>query len=768
MVDSVPRGIDRRAMVIHATGLMLSLPISGATGSDVEAVEPGKPDPDPGEIASWLKIDTEGRITVCFGKMDMGQGVDVAIAQIVAEELYADMSQVSVIMGDTALTCDQGGASGSTGVQSGIVFRNAAAEARRILIEWAAVELQTPVEQLRTASGTVFVNGDRGRAVSYGKLAESRHFRAKLKWNGKLGNGLRVEGFAPTKDRGSYSVIGQSVPRFDVPGKVSGASAFVTDIRLDGMRHGRMIRPPVAGAVPKEVDARSTNLIPGVDIVRRGGFLGVVADTEWHAIQAAEQLRVTWTDVRSPFPGSENIYDHIRAAPVAKRQIDIDVGDFEAAWTSAATQVEAEFEWPFQSHACMGPACAVADVRSDGARCWTASQKPHEVRAGIAALCNLPLDSVRATWVPGPGSYGRNDAGDAALDAAFLSQAVGKPVRVQGTRHEGHGWDPKGPASIHRARAAIDPAGNVIAYEFMSKGFSRHEVAPSERDPSDSLAGKFMGFPERMRHMFGTPMQRYQFANSRLGWETVAPLMRGASPLRGAHLRDPLGPQILFASESFMDELAASTKADPIEFRMRHLDDERAREVLRAASERARWKLRPTGDRGTGKDDVYVGRGVACAKRFNTYVATIADVEVNTKTGAVWARRFTVAHDCGLIVNPGALKLCLEGNVVQGISRTLCEEVKFDEKSVTSVDWLTYPILEIGGAPEAIDVVLIDRPEIDPSGAGEATIGTIPAAIGNAIFDATGVRVRRAPITPERLLASLAKNSDIQERVRRR
>jgi CO/xanthine dehydrogenase Mo-binding subunit len=387
--------------------------------------------------------------------------------------------------------------------------------------------------------------------------------------------------------------------------------------------------------------------------------------------------------------------------------------------------------------------------------CWSGTQKSHFVQAGIAATLEVPLDKVHVKWTNGPGSYGRNDADDAAMDAAVMAKATGRPVRVQYMREQGTGWDPKGPASIHRARAAIDASGAMVAYEFTSKGFSRVDVDTNGSHTYDTLAGQTRGVALKSGDGFGVPAESYEFPNKRLAWETIPPLLDRSSPLRSSHLRDPVGPQIHFASESFMDEVAAALNLDPIEFRLRHIKDPRDVALIKAAAEKAGWQTRPSPRRDQTGNKV-AGRGIAYAQRNGTRVAVVAEVEVDRSTGKIWARRFTVAHDCGQIINPDGLEKCIEGNIVQGISRTLWEEVKFDGKNVTSVDWLTYPILDITETPEKIESVLINHPEIAPSGAGEPSIRPVAAAIANAIFDATGVRIRRVPFSPDRVKAAFA------------
>jgi CO/xanthine dehydrogenase Mo-binding subunit len=521
------------------------------------------------------------------------------------------------------------------------------------------------------------------------------------------------------------------------------------------MLHGRMIRPPVAGAVPIAVDDSSIRDIPGVQVVREQGFIGLVAPKEWDAIRASEKLKVTWSDAKPPFPDQAAIYDHIRNAPVVKRDVEVNVGDVDAAFASAARVVEHTYEWPFQSHAPMAPACGFADVRDGEATIWSGTQKPHAVAQGIALMLKLPPGKVKCVAMTGPGSYGRNDSGDATMDAAVLSKAVGKPVRVQGMRYEGHGWDPKAPASIHISRAAIDKDGKVTAWHFETKGFSKRDLFTQESDPAHTLAGQLLGVPLKHTAIFGPPGESYAFEARRKASSTIPPLLDRASPLRTSHLRDPGGPQIHFAVESFMDEVALATSTDPVEFRLRYLTNPRDIAVIKAVSEKAGWKAR-VGARKQTSGEVLVGQGVAYATRGGTRVAIVAEVEVNRTTGKVWPRRFFVAHDCGQVIAPDLLRQTIEGNIVQGTSRALWEEVKFDHGSVTSTDWRSYPILDMTEAPETIDIILIDHPEIAPTGAGEGAIRPTAAAIANAIFDATGIRLRQAPFTPERLKAGMA------------
>ena len=760
-MTKLERDFSRRSVLKAGGALVVSvgMPISLDTvlGINAALAQGAMPPLTPDQLSSYIAVNADGTVSAFFGKMDMGQGLFVAIGQMVADELDVPFKAVRVIMGDTATSVNQGGASGSTGVQmGGKQMRAAAAEARRVLVEMAAEKLSLPADQLTVTDGIVHAKNDATKKASYAELIGGRYFNVQLEWNKQIGNLLYAPGKAKPKDAKDYKIVGKPIAREDIAPKAYAQEDFCTDVKVPGMVHGRVIRPAIAGAVPTKVDESSIKDIPGAKVVWDKGFLGVVADKEWDASKAAEKLQVQWSEVAPPFPDQNALYDHIRRAPVRKREVDKnETGNVNEAFATPARVIEAEYEWPFQSHACMGPACAVVEIKDGKVTCWTGSQKPHFVRNGIAGTLGIPAENVHVIWVVGPGSYGRSDADDGAMDAAVLAKAVGKPVRVQYTRAQATGWDPKGPASIHRARAAIDIRGNVGAYEFVSKGFSRIDVNTNGGAPWDTLAGQVRGVELKSGDGFGWPAESYHFNNKRLAWETIAPLLDRASPLRSAHLRDPVGPQIHFASESFIDELAAALNLDPIEFRLRHIKEPRDIAVIKAAAEKAGWQSRPSPRRDQTGNKVS-GRGMAYAQRNGTRVAVVAEVDIDRASGKIWARKFTVAHDCGQIINPDGLRHTIEGNIVQGVSRTLWEEVKFDAKNVTSVDWMSYPILDITETPETIDIVLIDHPEIAPSGAGEPSIRPVAAAIANAIFDATGVRIRRVPFSPDRVKQALS------------
>ena len=691
--------LTRRSVLLGGGALVVSIG-AGVTLDTVltigQAFAQGtKPPLTPDQLSSYIAVNADGWVAAYFGKMDMGHGLHVAIGQIVAEELDVPFESVKVFMADTATSVNQGGASGSTGIQlGGKQMRMAAAEARRVLVEMAAASLSIPADRLTVSDGVVRAADDKAKSISYAQLIGGQYFNVQLDWNRQYGNALYAPGKAQPKKPSEHKIVGQPIKREDIAPKVFCQEDFCTDVKVPDMMHGRMIRPGVAGAVPVKVDDSAIKNIPGARVVWDKGFLGVVADKEWDAIQAAEKLKVEWSAQQPPFPEQASLHDYIRKASVRKRVVEQQNGDVDAAFKTAARVIEAEYEWPFQSHASMGPACSLVEIKDGKVTCWSGTQKSHFVQQGIAATLQMPVDAVHVIFKPGPGSYGRNDADDCAMDAAVLAKAAGRPVRLQYMRDQGTGWDPKGPASTHHAKAGLNAAGEVIAYEFTSKAFSRVDVDTNGGKPPDTLTGQTLGVALKSGDGFGVPAESYAIANKRLAWETIPPLLDRASPLRTSHLRDPVGPQIHFASESFIDEVAAAVNADPIEFRLRHIKEPRDVAIIKAAAQKANWETRPSPRRDQTGTKVS-GRGIAYAQRNGTRIAVIAEVDIDRSTGKIWARKFTVAHDCGQIINPDGLVKCVEGNIVQGVSRAPWEDVTFDRNAVTSIDWVTYPILDI-------------------------------------------------------------------------
>ena len=717
------------------------------------------PAPPPTQLDSWLSVASNGDVTFFTGKNDNGQGLPTAFTQIVAEEMDLTMERVTYIGSDSARTINQGGASGSTGVANGgVAVRNAAAEARRVLVELAAKKLGVPASDLFVQNGVVTSKLDSSKKATYGELIGGSRFNVTLKSNNSLGNGLTAVGVATPKNPATYTIVGKSIKRDDIEQKVFGKFLFPGDVRIPGMVHARIVRPP-AGAKLVKISGFKKK-VAGVIAVKPLGrdAVAVFAEREEQAIKAAAELRVTWSKpTTAPFSTTTEVYNYIRAAKPRSNTTSGIVGNVDAAIAKAAKVVEAEYLWPFQSHSSMAPAMATADYRPDGTvTVWSGTQKSHQVQQGTAQLLGIPMASVRVIWVQGAGTYGRNDADDAALEAAYLSKLIGRPVRLQWMREEGHAWDPKGPASIVKMRGALDAAGKVTAVDFDWKGFSGQEVGTSGQAAGDTLIGMALGYTRPQRNTGGTPADAYTFPNKRERVQIIEAFLSMYNPLRSSHIRDPQGPQSAFASESFMDELAFAAGADPVQFRLDHLTDERHLGVIRAAAKAAKWQARPSASKVDKKAAILRGRGISYAERGPTVTAIVAEVEVNRTTGKVWLKRAIVAVDAGLIINPDGMRNAVEGNVIHGASRTLKEEVRFSKTAVQSVDWETYPILNAAEMPEAIDTVLVNNyPGQAPGAAGEPMTRPVPGAIANAVFDATGVRVRQVPFTPARVKAAL-------------
>ncbi len=760
--------IARRDLLINAMKgggalvLGFNLPGSALFAADSSAALPGARKLDPARLDTWIAINKKGDVTAYWGKMDMGQGVDTAISQMVAEELDVKIEKVTVLFGDTYVMTDQGGASGSSGVSnSGVALREAAAEARQVLLEKASTLMNLPVDKLTVIDGVIQEQGNSTHTLSYGDIIGDKLFNVPLEWNGEIGNELELKSRAKLKDPANYKVVGTSVGRKDITGKIIPKTRFTVHSRVPGMLHGRMIRPPSAGATIVSVDKDSIAHIPGVQVVVEKDFIGVVAPKEWDAIRASRALKVNWDETKSGFPTtSEKLHDYIRKATADKSEVPENIGDVDAALASNKKPMEVEYEWPFQSHARMAASVGLADVKVEsGGTVWTDSQKFYDTAICTAKMLGLKAEGeqipVRSIWGPGPGSYGRSDSADGVLDAVVLSKAVGAPVRVQWMRNEGIAWDPKGPASVINMRAAIGEDGKVSAWHFHLKGFSRQDVSSREHSPSETLAGQLLGHTRKRNWTMSEPANSYGFANKRYSWDAIKPLRDMGSPLRTSHFRDPYGAEIHFAVESFVDEMAYSTGMDPVAFRLQYLTEQRDIDVIKAVADLAQWQPRTAARKQKNANGMLVGTGISYAQRNASVNAVIAEVEVNPQTGRVWVKRFFVGSDYGLIINPFTLDRTIEGNLIQGTSRTLFEEVKFDEKTVHSVDWATYPIVEVADAPEEVKIVKINRPELGPKGAGEPVTRVVPAAIANAVFDATGIRFRKAPLTAARVKAAL-------------
>jgi nicotinate dehydrogenase subunit B len=757
--------LSRRDFVKDTGGLLIgfSLADSGIVPRLLAAAAPESfATPSPSRLDAWLRIGKDGIVHVFTGKPEIGMGVETGYAQIVAEELDVSVDRVDFVLGDTALTANQGGVGGSTSIMMGSKpLRNAAANARYLLTQLASRRLGAPPEQLQVKDGIVSVIGDTSKKISYADLASAGDLNDALKVSGE-GFGLNVEGAGKPKDPSTYTIVGKSAPRVDLPPKILGKYKYVTDVRVEGMLHARVIRPSGVGATLVSVDENSAKAIPGyVKTVVNGNFVGVVAENEWAAIQAAKALKVAWTAPKQAFPEQQDLYKHMRAATPKASKETLKKGDATAALANATKKLEATYECPFQSHATMGPGCAVADVHTDGmTTVWSGGQKPHDLQKGFSQLLRVPIDTVRVIWVEDAGSYGRPGFEDAAADAVLLSQAVGKPVRVQWMREDMTAWGSKGPAVLCDLSAGLDAQGEVSAVEFTSRAFSGGETNFRPDAMGNYLGAQLTGIPNTTGvdefAQWGVQAPPYSFHNIHAMAHVIPALYESASPLRTTHLRDPEGPATSFAVESFMDEIAAAAGVDPLDFRLKFLDETRAKAVLIAAAQKAGWDRRPSPKKISASGETSTGRGIGLSTRNGTYVGTVAEAEVNRRTGAVRVTRLVCAHDCGLIINPDALRTTIEANLIQSMGRTLKEEVMFDRSNVTSVDWRTYPVARASDIPSRVDVVLLNHPELPPNGAGEPSSRNVPAAIANAVFDAAGARVRQMPLTPARVKAALA------------
>ena len=757
------RGLSRREFVRDAGGLIVGFSmIDAALVPKLLAQSAASvASPSPKKLESWLRILPDGSAQVFTGKLEIGMGVDTALTQIVAEELDLVPGRVKFVLGDTGMTTDQGGVGGSSSVSQGAKpLRNAAAAARAALVQLASQRLGVPASELQVRDGVVSLRTNGATNITYGELAGAMASASDLKVSG-AGFALNVDGGATPKDPSAYTVVGTSLPRVDIAPKVMGTFRHVTDVRVPGMLHARVVRPTGVGATLISVDESAVKTISGyVKTVVLKDFVGVVAETEWAAVKAAKALKVTWSAPLQAFPEQKDLYSTMRAAtPKATRQT-VKTGNVDAALASSAKKIDARYDVPFQSHATMGPGCAVADVHADGiTTVWSGGQKPHALQKGFAELLGVPADRVRVVWAQDAGSYGRPGFEDAAADAVLLSKAVGKPVRVQWMRADMTSWGAKGPACVFDLAGSIDAQGNVTGVRFVSRAFSGGEILYLPDAAGNYLGAQLTGIKNTTGvdefADWGGAAPGYRFANIDASAHVLTGFHDVASPLRSTHLRDPEGPATTFAVESFIDELAVAAGVDPLELRLKHIDEPRAKNALTVAAEKFGWDKRVSPKKNiTG--DIVTGRGIALGVRNGTYVGTIAEVEVNRKTGVVKVTRLVCSHDCGLIINPDALTSTIAANLVQSLGRTTKEEVMFDRSSVTSVDWNTYKVARASDVPAVVDIVLINRPDLPPGGAGEPSSRATAAAIGNAVFDATGARLRQIPLTPEHVKAALA------------
>lgn len=693
------------------------------------------------QLDSWITIDRNNKITVFVGKVDLGTGTKTALSQIAAEELYVPFERIEMIMGDTATTPDQWITGAAITIsQGGNELRQAAANARQALLARAADKLQVSISELTIQDGNIFSVNKPQQKLSYGSL---------------IGEGfkLKVDPKTPQKKYTDYTLIGKSIQRVDIPGKVSGEYLYVHDFRLKGMLHARVIRSDVAGARLLNVDDSECKKLKGfVQTVRKDNFLAVVCKDEWSAVKGAQIIRVSWGSGKE-LPNQANIYDAWRKMPVAKQELTQNVGNITTAFENSVRRVKATYNFAMQTHASMGPSCAVADFQNGKLTIWSASQATHSMQHEIAVLTGLPKEAIRLVYLDGSGCYGRNGHEDATADAALIAQIIGKPVRVQWMRHDETALAPKSPPRSMDFEASFDDKGNITGWKSDFYIALNHIAAFKPLD-FPLLATTEVGIPRPgnwVGFLFQNSGAPYTLPNIQVNTRHIEQTF-----FRASHLRSPGRIENSFANESFMDELAYAAKSDPAEFRLKHLSDPRAIAVIKAVMKASNWQTRSGINTNNSQDASLRGRGISYVRYNNaiTYVATVAEVEVNRTTGKIRVTKLYVAHDCGQIVNPDGVINQIEGGAIQTVSRTLMEEVKWSGSKITSVDWASYPILTFPEIPK-VETVLIDQPGQPSWGAGEQTPTTIPAAIANAVFDASGVRLRTIPFIPETVKAEL-------------
>jgi CO/xanthine dehydrogenase Mo-binding subunit len=691
-------------------------------------------------LDAWIRINADGTATVFTGKVELGQGIVTALAQIAAEELDLPLARVAMISGDTARTPNEGMTAGSQSVEnSGTALRLAAAEVRGILVELASAKLEMSADSLSVADGVI--SAANGKRISYSELAATLDLKRE------------ATATVRPKPAGLHRIVGQSIPRFDIPGKVTGKAAYVQDMRLPGMVHGRVVRPPQYGATLQSVDDAKARAIPGViAVVRDGAFLGVIAEREEQAVKA----RIALADAAKWKPGPElpdpaTIFEHLKTLP-AKVEV---IGVKQAPLLASAPKVlEAAYTKPYMAHASIGPSAAVAEFKDDKLTVWTHSQGVFPLRAELAKALKLQPAAVRCVHTEGSGCYGHNGADDVALDAALLARAVpGKPVKLQWMRDDEFAWEPYGPAMSMQAKGAVDAEGRIVDwnYELWS---SSHSTRPQSTNGTNVLAAWYLAEPHKMGPPTSPPQPAgggdrnsiplYDFPNQKVTHHFIQEM-----PIRGSALRTLGAYANVFASESFMDELALAAGADPVAFRLAHMKDPRARAVIEKAAEMAGWKAGQKGDGIRGR-----GIGFSKYKNLACYVAVVADVEVDRAGGRVRVTHTYAATDAGLVINPDGLIGQIEGGIIQSASWTLHEEVKFDRNGILSRDWASYPIMTMPEVPK-VEVELINRPGERSLGAGEGSQGPTVAAIANAFAHATGRRIRDLPFHPARVKAAL-------------
>jgi CO/xanthine dehydrogenase Mo-binding subunit len=733
--------LDRRRLLAGSGALVVSFSLTGAFAED-QATPAAPPAPKPpGSLEktpyldSWIRIDADGNITVFTGKAELGQGFKTAFQQIAAEELDVPFASLKVVTADTKLTANEGYTSGSHSMQdSGTAIQYAAAQARALLVAEAARRLDLPVESLHTENAAVIASD--GRRLGYGELVAADF--------------LHVEAVAGTKlkDPATFKVMGQPTPRVDIPAKVTGGAAYVQDMRLPDMVHARVVRPPSYGAVLTDVDTAAIEKLAGVvKVVRDGSFLAVVAKKEFQAVKAMRALSAAakWKET-AELPKQDDLLTLLTTTLKSE-----DHAIFERNDPSAIGQktIEATYTRPYQSHGSIGPSCAVAQLTDGAMTVWTHTQGVYPDRAAIAEMLRMPPASVRLIHTEGSGCYGHNGADDAAADAALIARALpGTPVRVQWMREQEHSWEPYGPAMVTRLKASIGADGKIADWNF-AVWSNTHSMRPGSA--GSLLAAQHMEKPFAVPPAKPLPLPEgggdrnaipiYTFPNAHVVHHFLPDM-----PIRISAMRGLGAYHNVFSIESFMDELADLAGTDPVEFRLKHLDDPRGRDVIRKAAEQFGWHAGQQAPQDRG-----YGFAFARYKNLAAYCAIASEVEVNRETGRARLVRAVAAVDSGQVVNPDGLTNQIEGAIMQSSSWTLYERVSFDQARITSIDWQTYPILRFDAVPDKIEVHIINRPGKPFLGSGETGQGPAAASVANAIANATGKRLRDLPLTRKRI-----------------
>jgi nicotinate dehydrogenase subunit B len=741
-MNALERNLPSRRQVVGGGGALIVgfALLGGRTVAQAPPPAPQAP-PLPGSLKdtpmldSWIRIDADGSITVFTGKAELGQGVRTAVLQVAAEELSVAMERIKLITADTALTPNEGYTSGSQSMpNSATAIRNAAAQVREILLARAAERLGTDIARLKVGDGAIMA--DTGAGIGFGELVSGEVLH------------VRAQPTTKFKDPSTYTVIGKPVARVDIPAKVTGGVAYVHDLRLPDMVHARVVRPPGYGARLLELDAGKVEAMPGVlKVVRDGSFVAVIAAREYQAIAAMRALAqaARWSDPAA-LPAQADIYAYLQSLP--SRDITI----LNRGSIAADSALSATYHRPYQMHGAIGPACAVAVFKDDALTVWSHGQGMFPLRRAVAELVGLPPEKVRCIHMEGAGCYGHNGADDAGGDAALLARAVpGRPVRVQWMREQEHTLEPFGPAMTTRASATLE-RGNIASwqYEVWSNTHSTRPGTAGSLLAGRSVASPFAAPPPQLIAQPEGGGDRnaipiYNIPNAQVVHHFIADM-----PLRVSALRALGAYMNVFSIESFMDELAKNAGSDPVEFRLRHLEDGRARAVIQLAADNFGWRAGNAPPRGRG-----IGFAFARYKNLAAYCAVAAEVAVEHETGAVRLVRAVAAVDSGQSVNPDGIRNQIEGGIIQAASWTLYEEVAFDARAIISRDWASYPILRFAAAPERVDVHVIDRPGQPFLGTGEAAAGPTAAAIANAVADATGVRIRELPFTSARIKAAI-------------